>query len=364
MDGSDKVSVTTNCPSTVRSGEKFTVTLTISKNSIMGLARLQQFLPEGFIAEEIESAHADYSFEESSVRYNWPQLPPQDEFTISYSLTAPEMSGKKLITGVFVYLDGERTERLQLVPISITVSDEIPPSVERKVLSTVPERGEFRVELTIHPNSYKDEAKFIDQVPTGYEVVMLEAQGAEFTYENQEATFSWKNLPELDHFTVTYLARSGVLGPEPVFKGEFVYGKSKEIVKSIASVKLQPLEQMIALKENADPEPEPKVEPKEAVYVPVTSKGITFKVQISPTMRSSIKNDEWFRKKYNINSGVELTNHEGWNKYMIGSFNTYADAKALRNETKSNVTDAFVVAYEDGTRIPVGKAISNKHNIQ
>ena len=55
-----------------------------------------------------------------------------------------------------------------------------------------------------------------------------------------------------------------------------------------------------------------------------------------------------------------MTNHEGWKKYIIGSFTNYEEAKAFGQKTRTLVKDAFIVAYDNGERIPVSQAQSNK----
>ena len=69
---------------------------------------------------------------------------------------------------------------------------------------------------------------------------------------------------------------------------------------------------------------------------------------------------KFFEQKYKVKDEVELTNHEGWKKYIIGSFNNYAEAKAFGQKTRELVKDAFIVAYDNGERIPVNQALTNK----
>ena len=47
-------------------------------------------------------------------------------------------------------------------------------------------------------------------------------------------------------------------------------------------------------------------------------------------------------------------------KYIIGSFTNYEEAKAFGQKTRTLVKDAFIVAYDNGERIPVSQAQSNK----
>jgi len=57
---------------------------------------------------------------------------------------------------------------------------------------------------------------------------------------------------------------------------------------------------------------------------------------------------------YNISvNQIRQDRHNGYFIYSVGSFDTYEQARAKRNELRSNngITDAFVVAFRNGTRL-------------
>lgn len=371
----EKVQITQDCPGDVKPGDEFTVSLTIHKGKIEGFARLQQYLPEGFIAREGESKGADFIFEENSVKFNWLKLPKESDFTISYKIsTVSGLSGKKIINGVFVYVDADKTQRQQIAPKEIfmmetAVQSNAVPDVSRKLVTLDKSKGSYRVELTFHPNKMNESAQFTDEVPSGFTAEVIDAHEAAFRFENNTAVFSWKNFPVEKEFLVTYNVYSGKDDPAPQISGLLVFGdtsESKELPIAIETpasedFKPEPTENKIAVNtsapatitadnssNNADP------------YIPVSEKGITYKVQISATVKSTTKDNSWFNEKYHINSPVELTLHEGWKKYLLGSFPGYSEASAFRKQTQSKVSDAFIVAYQNGVRIPVTEAIRNK----
>ena len=99
------------------------------------------------------------------------------------------------------------------------------------------------------------------------------------------------------------------------------------------------------------------------IQLPAPQSGIYYKVQISATMKSPVRNNAWFSTKYKWQDNVDLAMQDGWKKYMIGTFNNYEQAKAFRNQTSEKISDAFVVAYDHGQRISVQEALkSNKSN--
>lgn len=100
------------------------------------------------------------------------------------------------------------------------------------------------------------------------------------------------------------------------------------------------------------------------LILPAPQSGIYYKVQISATRKSPERDNTWFSTKYKWQNSVDLTMHEGWKKYLIGTFKNYSEAKAFCNQTSAQVSDAFVVAYDQGQRISVQEALKAKNENQ
>jgi len=98
-------------------------------------------------------------------------------------------------------------------------------------------------------------------------------------------------------------------------------------------------------------------ETKSQTIVPMVQKGIYYRVQIAATKRSPARDSEFFESRYNITRPVDMAQEDGWKKYCIGTFARLEPAKTFALETRSNIPDAFVVAYRDGVRIPFEEAM-------
>jgi cell division protein FtsN len=113
-----------------------------------------------------------------------------------------------------------------------------------------------------------------------------------------------------------------------------------------------------------DPEPEtvakPTVQPVETVASGVPVENLVFKVQIG-----SFKNDlrsTAFRKSYaRISKQMKVDKHTDAKNnvvYTVGNYPTYADASRMREQlVKEGLKDAYVAAFQNGTRIKVAEAI-------
>ncbi len=381
----EAVNFTVNCPSTIKPGSDFTIIINVRKGEIAGTGKFQQYLPPGFTASEIQSAGSVFAFEDHSVKFFWENLPTENEFSISYNVhTENNISGTQIVNGLFVYWEENKAQRVAVTPIEIKIDNSYAgsevvnkPEVQRRLISISPENGEYRVELTVKTNDNKEWARFTDDIPSSFSCELIEAHQAFFSNTNHSAVFRWEKLPAEPEFTVSYLVRSGKPGPPPVINGVLVFGNQNADIlsadkKPVADNNVNEDYQKAYQKkiENKDRgfitgqnmDQEANVNETAKVKAPFFQKikGLFFSVQISATKRSSLKQSNWFNSKYQINSNVEVAYNEGWKKYHIGNFSTYADAKSFSSKTREKIPDAFVVACENGSLISVKEALNRK----
>jgi hypothetical protein len=76
-------------------------------------------------------------------------------------------------------------------------------------------------------------------------------------------------------------------------------------------------------------------------------RNIIYKIQIAADKKPLSQNI--LRKIYIGNKSIKMINENGWHKYSIGDFNTFAEADEYRK--KMGVGQAFVVGYEDGAKV-------------
>lgn len=101
----------------------------------------------------------------------------------------------------------------------------------------------------------------------------------------------------------------------------------------------------------AEPEPPVVVEPQKPVYDPAK---IEYRVQIRANIRQPMSKSG-LENRFNIPaSDIKEDRHNNYFIYTVGSFDTYEEARMYRDKLRreNGVHDAFVVAFQYGSRLP------------
>ncbi|HUS86066.1 MAG TPA: hypothetical protein VMW76_02410 [Bacteroidales bacterium] len=111
-------------------GKAVVVTVEITKNSVSGFARFFQDLPQGFIAEPVHSAGADFYWENNQVNLVWVKLPDDEVLKVQYLVTADEsLGGSFRMGGRFDYIiNGKERRSVEFNPILIRLNRSAPVS--------------------------------------------------------------------------------------------------------------------------------------------------------------------------------------------------------------------------------------------
>ena len=241
----------------------FKVELRVDKPGINGFAKVEESIPEGFYASELESQGGVFSFTNQMVKILWMAMPDKEQYIVSYKLTARnDVHGNQKIAGVFSYLEGNESSKYYVAPSTIFIEHD---------------EGE--------------------EIPT----IIIADDGGNFKEKEEEI--------------------------EP------------EIVQEVV------------------PEVEEVEEVEEIVSIPEPQSDIIYKVQVAAGHNSV--SDDYFYKKFKLSEEIGLENHQGWIKYTFGDYKVYKDCRDRRNRVwnENSITDAFVTAYNSGTRITVQEAL-------
>jgi len=406
-----------SAPKSVKPGETFTVDVTIHKGEYKDFARFLHKLPEGFTAAEVETDGAKFLFENGEVKFIWYSSPSKKDLKISYKVTVPgNASGEQQITGKYSYVDADGSSAaVTLDPHTFTVAGEMitgatgttgtqpvdsmakPPAniiVKRNAPATA--KGEFNVEISISKGDLRSFAKIEETLPEGFTAVEGETEGSKFTFENNKVKFTWFDLPERGDLKVSYKV---VLSPDvdgmQTINGLFSYveneqGKIINLDPSGISVTGNPAAITStgatgttgATGSTGATGPTGDIARVDGATgstgstgsgetgtgstgatgstgvtsVTPAQTGVNYRVQIA-AMRRMVETSV-FAGTFNISEKIDMEMQDGLNKYLVGGFSAYPDARNKREDIRGRgVRDAFVTAYNNGKRITVQEAL-------
>lgn len=120
------VEVTQSFPDNMTPGGEYTVTFNVKKGSLQSFAKIQQELPEGFEAvEPLESKGATFSFKDQRVKFIWMNLPPDEEFTITYKLKVKDgITGEFNVPAKFAYIENDERQNYEMPAVTVNVANE------------------------------------------------------------------------------------------------------------------------------------------------------------------------------------------------------------------------------------------------
>lgn len=113
--------VTSNDDITIRrsiqaiSKGKYEVNLTIDKKDFSSFGKVEEYIPNGYVAKEKESMQGMFSFNNKVMKILWMALPKEEQIKVSYTLesTSDELDSAT-VHGVFSFLKGEESVQLAM----------------------------------------------------------------------------------------------------------------------------------------------------------------------------------------------------------------------------------------------------------
>ncbi len=306
----DDLDIITGFPNKVRAGETFNAEVTIFKGSLRKFGKLELIFPAGFTVESTDPKAADFNFSGNKATFLWSYLPAEEEFTVSFKVTAANtVSGKRVIKSNFYYVENNLKEVLEIDPVEIKVlnetvpeKDDLPiaakiaqnvvkdssqkntvdsstlaatPNMENTSTSAIPSNNstistteveannstisavrsiavgnsntEYKITHTIKKAELNGFGKIEDLIPEGYAAASDKTSGASYTFNTNKVRFVWVNMPSDKVLEVSYYIKKNGTTANNRISGTFDYLKNNET----QSVNI--LETLIPTVEEANP---------------------------------------------------------------------------------------------------------------
>lgn len=346
--------VNVEMPLIVNPGDEFMVQLSIHKSNWNNTAVLQYFLPEGFSAAPIESAGANFSFENNTIRLSWERSPAENVLHIACRIKTPlDYEGLCELKGALTYIDNDRhyTSEVPVHILNVTnaletenVEHAVRPAPEMSVSRSVTTPGITaesgrEVKVLIKTNGIKGSGMYFEKIPEGFSTLSKETSGATVLQKGNSLQYTWQELPAGTEIKLSYdlVESPGNLNGLAAIQGMFVV-KEGDLLLAVTSAAVGTGNSA----ENLNNTP--------SLTMPLPT---IYKVQVAATRHSPNRDAYFFYQCCQLSKAVERSEENGWNKYCFGSYSNYAAAKNAVLGVRNTIPDAFVVAYKNGKRVPV-----------
>lgn len=286
-------------PQWVEGQNEYVVNLLVNKERLQKFAKIEENVPKGFTALNINSREGIFTFKDGKAKFLWMSLPADPYFVVSYKLVpvngVDPQTATMSINGAFSYIIDDKTQSIDVFEKDADLTN-IKPEELAALL-----RPDAKVLVASSGNTTK---------PSNQKELLTNTVAA-----NKMPVDTPKNVVK-----------------QPVKTDVIVAQNTKTVEKKTESV-----------------------EPNES-FSPGSS-GIYFRVQIAAGHKPvDVKS---YFGKFKLEKSVAKEDHNGWIKYSVGSFVAYKEARDYRVHlwNTTPITDAFVSAYNEGNRITIQEAL-------
>jgi len=409
------LTVTQNIPVIITQGKEAIVEITIDKEGVYGFAKIQQDFPNGFIIEPLELKGATFSFKDNKLKFIWMSLPEERVFTISYKITANEtVEGNFMLGGKFSFISENERKNIDIPESNFTIVKRVEedvvaeafsveflePGLQRVVEEKIVEvdkvesttvspvsilckrtinplgNGKYKVDIEISKAGVEGFCKITEEIPNGFLASEDNSNNGVFSFKENEIKILWMGAPKEEVYSISYFieANTGIenglydivgfysylendVTSNSIIDGTSFTLKVKELIaeESVDVIPPTNIIEEIVIAEKANGGDKIIVEKEDITSIPRPEKEVIYKVQVAAGHKKV--STTYFATVFKLQDKVSTINHEGWIKYLVGSYTEYKSAKDKTNVVRGNVKNAFVTAYNSGSRITVQEAL-------
>ncbi|MEM7163378.1 MAG: hypothetical protein AAF487_13160 [Bacteroidota bacterium] len=298
----------------------------IDKGPIVGFAKLEEVVPDGFDYIEEETNGAIFTKVKGKAKFVWFDVPEKNIVEISYNLKAEEANvvGLHNITGEFTYLIDDQDVKSQSIPAFFQVNSmDLENAIENDAI------GSDQEEVIVENEVWKEETLNPGALNTSSSDEEITEEIADQLIEQAEGT----GISGMEDESIKKTSAQGTRILDYSEGIDMTEGNAGK-----ASNQNEELNEEIRMLSDAD-------------------EGISYRVQICATRKLADRG--YFKKNKKFIPDVTIENHQGWYKYTTGNHDIYQSARNSREEINGSYDfdGPFVAAYNDGERISVQEAL-------
>ncbi len=393
------------------------VSITTDRANATSMCKIEEMLPAGYTAKVMETQGGEVSTIQNVTRFMWTNAPATEKFTVTYKVTADKgyNINDLFINGAFSVYDNGATksfvisdnyngvsESTGLVtnntgnhPITIANGASNGYYSSADVLKTISNKNYTSAQAQFFSNTaalnsiYQPSSEEIAQFEEDLNIPMPTAEAKEYEINQTTETtttseiVTTKENPELI---------KNILSQGQTVKPTISTIEAEQ--SQITQTTTQKTTQITTTTTTITPivkQEEKKLEPKSAPATKTTStvataqksspkstatlsnknntaqretkvsngaNNVSYRVQVAASHKP-IKNAQSFFAKRNVHDAIASEKIDTWYKYTIKNFDTYVNARNLRNAVweQTPIKGAFVVAYNGKKRITVQEAL-------
>ncbi len=287
-------------PQKAKDGSGWIVRILVKRGFVKKLARVEETIPSGYIAENVEGKGSIFSYRSGQLKYIWMTMPEDTLFVVAYKLLPVDKNTPEPphVTGIFSYMMKDRPASKKIIPV--------------------------REKIPLHAS--------------GKEYASLLAKLDKAAGTQRMAETSAQPRRESNTTASKQSATAMTTPPATAASLEKNQARTREETKIVSENK--------------------PGQPTEIVQHPASAaEGIYFRVQVLAT-RNPVQIESYIRK-HHIPGKIYREEVNGLFKYTTGTFTLYKDARAFVSHLKetTDIDSAFVTAYDNGKRISVREAL-------
>lgn len=290
-------------PMWVEGQNEYVVNLLVNKDQLQKFAKIEENVPKGFTALNVNSREGIFTFKDGKAKFLWMSLPADPYFVVSYKLVPvngvdPQTTSMN-INGAFSYIIDDKTQSI---------------------------------------NVFEKDADLTNIKPGDLALLLRPDATTQLASVTTPQTIKTSAQSEL-------VAVTNAANKMPV-------DTPKSSIQPVVEKELAVVNQPVNNNRNSQVN---KGQDNESLSH--QSRGIYYRVQIAAGHKP-VDIKAYF-KKFRLEKSIVKEDHNGWIKYSVGSFDAYREARDYRVHlwNTTPITDAFVSAYNEGNRITIQEAL-------